>query len=164
MTETRKHWWRGTRGEWYVVAQVALMALVLLGPRTVPGLPEWPASSFLPCRLAGLLLMLAGGALLFVSVFRHGRNLTPLPRPQAGATLIVSGPYRLVRHPMYTGGIGAAFGWALLVHGWLTLGYACALLVFVEFKARREERWLLEKFPGYADYQRRVPRLIPFVR
>jgi len=71
--------------------------------------------------------------------------------------------YRVVRHPMYCGVILAAFGWALLRQGWLTLGYALAGWVFIEAKVRQEERWLLERFPGYAAYQRRVCKLIPFV-
>ena len=64
---------------------------------------------------------------------------------------------------MYAGAALASFGWALAVHGWLTLAYAAALVVFFELKARREERWLREEIPGYAAYQKRVRRLIPFL-
>jgi protein-S-isoprenylcysteine O-methyltransferase Ste14 len=86
-----------------------------------------------------------------------------LPYPTSRATLIRTGPYRLVRHPMYAGGIALAFGWALFVRGWLTLAYAVVLLLFLEVKATREERWLVDRFPDYPDYQRRVRKLIPFV-
>ena len=116
--------WKGTRGEWYVVIQVALI--------------------------------LADGLWL-------GKNATPLPHPRAGAPLVDSGPFRLVRHPMYSGGVFFAFGWALYVRGPLTLVYAVALLVFADIKARREEQWLREAFPGYDAYERRVRKLIPFV-
>jgi protein-S-isoprenylcysteine O-methyltransferase Ste14 len=64
---------------------------------------------------------------------------------------------------MYCGTILAAIGWALVARGWLTLGLALVGFVFVDLKARREEQWLLEKFPSYADYRRRVRKLIPFV-
>jgi len=47
--------------------------------------------------------------------------------------------------------------------GWLTLAYAALLSVLFDAKARREERWLVEKFPSHADYQRRVRTLVPFV-
>ncbi len=53
--------------------------------------------------------------------------------------------------------------WALVVQSWLTLGYVVALFVFLDAKARREEKWLTERFPGYVAYQRRVRKLIPFV-
>jgi protein-S-isoprenylcysteine O-methyltransferase Ste14 len=89
--------------------------------------------------------------------------LTPLPYPKEGATLIQTGPYAVVRHPMYGGGLVLAFGWALLVHSWLTVGYVIVLFVFLDLKSRREESWLKEKFPAYGDYQQRVRKLIPFV-
>lgn len=164
MNGTRPPWWRGARGEWYVAAQVALIALVFLGPRTLPALPAWPASLVRACSVVGVLLMLSGTAFLVAGVLRHGRNITPLPYPKQHATLIEKGPYALVRHPMYAGGIALAFGWGLFVHGWLTLAYAAILLVFLDVKSGREERWLVDKFPDYPAYQRRVRKLIPFIR
>ena len=56
-----------------------------------------------------------------------------------------------------------AIGFALSVQGWLTLFEALALAVFFDIKSRREEVWLAEHFPDYADYQRRVRKLIPFI-
>ena len=79
------------------------------------------------------------------------------------ATLIESGLYGWVRHPIYCGLILAAFGWGLLVQGWLTLLWAAVLLIFFDIKSRREEAWLLARFPAYADYRRRVRKLIPFI-
>jgi protein-S-isoprenylcysteine O-methyltransferase Ste14 len=64
---------------------------------------------------------------------------------------------------MYAGSLLAAAGWALVRHGWLTLAYTALLFVLFDLKARREEKWLLETYPDYAEYQRRVRRLIPFV-
>lgn len=156
-------WWRGTRGEWYVVVQVALILLVFVGPRTLRGLGAWPTPLRRVAIPAGVALALGGSALLLGGLFKLGSNLTPLPHPKPGSTLIQTGPYRLVRHPMYAGGIALAFGWALLVQGWLTLGYACVLLVFLDIKSAREERWLNDRFPDYRDYQRRVRKLIPFI-
>jgi protein-S-isoprenylcysteine O-methyltransferase Ste14 len=156
-------WWRGARGEWYVVIQIVLMALVFFGPSTSRQLPDWPTAVANGATLVGALLMLAGIGLLIAGAFRLRSNLTPLPAPRHDGTLIQTGAYGLVRHPMYTGGIGIAVGWALVVNGWLTLLYAIALIVFFELKSRREERWLVEKYPEYVDYQRRVPRLIPFI-
>ena len=156
-------WWRGSRGEWFVVAQIVLILVVFLGPRTVPGLPDWPAPLARVSVVAGAVIALAGLALLLAGLFRLGPNLTPLPYPTSRATLIQTGPYRLVRHPMYAGGIALAYGWALFVRGWLTLAYATVLFLFLEVKATREERWLVDRFPGYPDYQRRVRKLVPFI-
>ncbi len=92
--------------------------------------------------------MIAGGALFVAGLIHLGRGVTPLPYPKDGADLIRTGPYAIVRHPMYSGGLGLGLGWALYVQGWLTLGYAVALFVFLDAKSRREERWLAEKFPA----------------
>ena len=160
---THPPWWRGARGEWYVVAQLVLIAGVILGPRTLPGLPLWPAALARISMAAGAALMVAGGCLLFAGVFRLGANLTSLPYPKAHASLVQSGPYGLVRHPIYAAVILLAYGWAFAVRGWLTLVYAAALLIFLDFKAAREEQWLTDKYPEYPDYQRRVRKLIPFI-
>ena len=56
-----------------------------------------------------------------------------------------------------------AFGWGFWLHSWLTIGYALALFVFFDVKSRYEERLLLEKFPEYAAYRKRVRKLVPFV-
>ena len=77
--------------------------------------------------------------------------------------LIESGLYAWVRHPIYCGIILAAFGWALYVQGALSLLWAALLVVFFDIKSRREEAWLAARFPAYADYRRRVRKLIPFI-
>jgi len=154
-------WWRGARGEWYVVAQLALFALVAFGPRTWPGGPRIPEAFGL--RATGIVLMAAGFLLMVAGILKIGAKLTALPRPAEEATLVESGPYRIVRHPMYAGAILMAFGWAPLSGGWLTLGYAAILFVFFDLKTRREERWLCERFPDYPAYRERVRKLIPFI-
>ncbi|MFI5181300.1 MAG: methyltransferase family protein [Thermoanaerobaculia bacterium] len=160
---TRIPWWKGSRGEWYVVAQLAFIVLVFLGPRTWPGSTAGDIPFFRLGLLVGAALVLLGGLLFSGALITLGPNLTPLPHPKADGVLIRTGPYRLVRHPVYCGGILVSFGWALLVHSWLTLLYAAALLVFLDVKSRREERWLKEKFAAYEDYQRQVRKLVPFL-
>lgn len=159
----KQPWWRGSNGEWYVVIQGVLFAVVALAPRTWPGWPAWAYPWDRLGMAGGGVLLALGLALSGAGVLFLGRNLTPLPRPKESATLVQTGVYGVVRHPIYSGLIFMAFGWALVVQGWLTLGYALALFIFFDVKSRREERWLMEKFPAYADYQRRVRKLIPWV-
>jgi protein-S-isoprenylcysteine O-methyltransferase Ste14 len=158
-----KPWWRGARGEWFVVVPVFLIGLVFLGPRTVAGHPSWLFPFPRVCTMMGLLLIALGGMLFFAGLGRLGRCLTPLPYPKEGSELIQTGPFALVRHPMYSGGILFSLGWALYIQGWLTLGYVVVLFVFLDVKSRREESWLAEKFPSYASYRRSVRKLIPFI-
>jgi protein-S-isoprenylcysteine O-methyltransferase Ste14 len=158
-----KPWWKGAHGEWFVVAQVVLMGLLLFGPRTVFGQPAWRFPFPHACLVVGGVSMAVGGLLLVAGLAGLGRGLTPLPYPKDGGTLIQTGAFALVRHPIYSGGLVLGFGWALYVQGWLTLGYVVALFVLLDVKSRREEKWLAERFPEYAIYQRRVRKLIPFV-
>ncbi len=160
---TQAHWWQGKRGEWYVVIQVILFLVVLLAPRTLPGLPAWSSPLNWIGFIGGAILVFTGGLLSLAGVLRLGSSLTAVPYPKEDATMVDSGPYRLVRHPIYSGIILAAFGWALFVNGWLTLVYALILFIFFDIKSRREERWLSQKYQNYPVYQKRVHKLIPFV-
>jgi len=147
----------------FVVAQLGLLAAIALGPRTLGPGTDWPSPWSAASVALGAALGLAGGMLALAGALHLGRNLTPFPRPRADAVLVRSGAYRIVRHPIYGGLILMAFGWALWVHGGLTLLYALALLVLLDVKTRHEERWLVAKFDDYRDYQRRVRRLVPFL-
>ena len=156
-------WWKGSRGEWYVVIQFVLFGLVLLGPRSLPSWPAWPAPYTWLDWLGGGALGLLGGALVITGVLCLGSSLTAVPYPKDEATQVEGGPYQIVRHPIYSGLILAALGWSLIVQGWLTVGYALILFIFFDIKSRREERWLTQKYAGYEAYRRRVHKLIPFV-
>lgn len=145
----------------FVMVQFILLVLIALGPRGLG--PEWPPSLKVGAMVTGAALMLAGALVCLAGAAQLGRNLTPSPRPRRDARLIRSGAYRLVRHPIYSGLILAAVGWALFVHGVLTLLYAVALFLLLDAKTRYEERMLVARFDDYRDYQRRVRRLVPFI-
>ena len=158
-----KAWWKGSRGEWYVVAQLVLFVLVAFGPRTIARLPALSGFYAKAAMGFGIVLMAIGGGLIVTGIANLGRNLTPLPFPKEGGELVQTGAYSLVRHPVYSGVIALAVGWACTVRGPLTLAYAVLLFLLFDAKSRREERWLETKFPSYSEYRKRVRRLIPFV-
>lgn len=149
-----------SRGGWWVTAQFGLLITVLLAPGAFTGLPVLGGWGVL---IAGLALGACGVLLSLAGLLHLDANLTPFPRPIEGGTLVQRGAYALVRHPIYSGIIMAAFGWSLVHGSVLTLVLSAGLLVFFYFKSQREERWLIEQYPEYADYQRRVKRLIPFI-
>jgi protein-S-isoprenylcysteine O-methyltransferase Ste14 len=161
--KTQSLWWKGTHGEWYVVAQFTLILLVFFGPRTFRVWPIWTVPFSWLCSIGGGILLFLGSVLFLFAIFRLGSNITAVPYPKEQGMLVETGPYRLVRHPMYCGMTLIALGWALLTHGWLTIGYAFALLLLFDVKSRREELWLKEKYPGYVTYQKRVRKLIPLI-
>lgn len=158
-------WWKGERGEWYVAVQAALFLLILFGPATASWLPAWPARTIWGSSLLGVVLLVAGFVWMIAGAAQlaFGRSLSALPRPKDTATLIDTGVFTFVRHPMYCGAIWAVLGWGLWSHKLLMLGYAILLTVFFDFKASREERSLGARFPEYAQYRRRVRKLMPFL-
>ena len=82
-----------------------------------------------------------------------------------GHHVVDTGPYRLVRHPIYTGLIGATIATATAA-ATVTAVVGAVLITFgMWLKARTEERFLTEELgpEAYAAYQRRVPMLVPFV-
>jgi protein-S-isoprenylcysteine O-methyltransferase Ste14 len=72
--------------------------------------------------------------------------------------------YRIVRHPMYGGGLVLAFGWALASSP-MAVAPVAALAVLFELKSRREEAWLVERYPDYPAYRRRTRwKFVPGLR
>jgi protein-S-isoprenylcysteine O-methyltransferase Ste14 len=163
MTASRSAFWKGSRGEWYLVIQTCLFLLIAFGPRSYPDLTGQNRLFFQIAATTGGILLLTGVLMTTAGVVHLGRNLTPLPHPKEHATLVVSGAYRFVRHPIYSGIAFMAFGWSLWLGSGLTAGYALLLFIFFDIKSRREERLLAAKFPEYAAYRTRVHKLIPFI-
>ncbi len=147
----------GKRGEVWVALQLALFVLILLAPEV----ESFPLP--LEARIVGVALLCLGGAVGTLGVMALGSNLTPFPKPKEGGFLVSSGIYGIVRHPIYAGLILGTLGWSLITDTLLGIVLSLALLVFFDIKSRREELWLREAYPDYADYQKRVRKLIPFI-
>lgn len=105
----------------------------------------------------GIALAVLGLA-LFVWAFRTlGRSFTPFPVPRTDGELVESGPFRLVRHPIYGGLLLLLCGVSLSL-GLLGLVGTAALAVVWWRKSELEERVLAARFAGYAGYRERVRR------
>ncbi len=155
----RPPWWLGTRGEWWVVVQLVLLALVAIlppaGPRLVPR-SVMSTSVALIVGGAGLVMLVSGAKAL-------GRSLTILPRPREDAEFVSSGVYRWIRHPIYTGVILTVIAWAVYRGSLRHVVLAAGVALFFAVKARREERWLVARFPAYEAYRRRTGSFLPRV-
>jgi len=150
----------GARGGGWVVLQFALLATILALGLLAPG---WPDGARWWLKGVGVLLVFGGAFLIVLASRALGSGLTPFPKPAEGGGLVDDGPYAVVRHPIYTGGILFAAGMALALSPWALVG-TTALAVVWALKARVEERFLAERYPAYADYRRRTRyRLIPYV-
>ena len=143
---------------------MVLGALCFAAPGLMPKalnlrfLPEGP---ILPA-IGTLLLALGLGFSVWAR--RHlGRNWSQQVVVKEDHTLVRTGPYRYVRHPIYTGVLLGMLGMAIAIGRWRVLpGFAFMLMSFA-IKSRYEERRMRETFAEYADYQRRTAALVPFV-
>lgn len=149
-----------TRGGGWVAVQVALGVAVVLVARRGPR----PTAAHPGRRVAALALGAFGGAVGLLAARSLGPALTVFPRPRAGAPLAAGGPYRVVRHPMYTSAVALAC--AIATAGSRRAFIPTALLaVVLDRKAAREEAWLVRERPAYADYRVAVRwRFVPGIR
>jgi protein-S-isoprenylcysteine O-methyltransferase Ste14 len=127
-----------------------------------------PSSTRMVMLVLGSLLYFPGMALLLWGRLALGRNYfvsTGLGAQLfADQQLVTTGPYAIVRHPMYSGLILSALGSLLLYTTWTTMYFACfAPLIFV--RAWREEKVLSAEFgEQWKEYCNRVPAFIPRLR
>jgi protein-S-isoprenylcysteine O-methyltransferase Ste14 len=101
---------------------------------------------------------------VFWLVFRANSFAAPVVKVQTerGHAIVTTGPYAVVRHPMYAGAIAFVLGIPLLLGSWYGLALAPVLIVAFAVRAVLEERTLAAQLPAYADYAARVRyRLVP---
>ena len=139
-----------------VIAQFVLIALVASPIRKLV------ASDVL--SMVGLILI-ALAVLLAVWALRSMSSGTfqVLPEPTKKSQLTMSGPYRFVRHPMYSAVILAGIGAALSHSTFWHAAVLIALIAVLILKIYREESFLLSRYENYASYLQRSKALIPFI-
>ena len=124
-------------------------------------LPEGSAYAF---RIAGAGLAVFGVALAFISSRRLGPALTAVPEPTDDGLLIDTGPYRMVRHPIYGGVTLFILGTSMILDSITGAVLSLALFPFFYFKSEYEERVLRMRYSGYRAYREVVTRrFIPYV-
>ena len=155
----------GPAGEGWVTLQFIGIALVIVADQLRLPMFLMPGAAAMVAVALGWGLI-AAGAVLFLSGLLYlwrARSFTANPRPLPTGRLIRSGPYQIVRHPVYSGLIFGAFGLALTRLSTPTLVAAVLLFVILDLKRRREEVWLAERFAEYPEYAAGTRALIPML-
>ncbi len=155
---------QGKRGEYLVVLQFVLFFAFIFTPSWNPLATSGLLDALAPLRWAGLIGFGTVALLMGGLGSAHIRDyLTPLPYPVDHSQLVQHGVYAWVRHPLYASQLFAALGWTLFT---LSLSHLAILVIgffFFDYKANKEEGWLTERHPHYADYALRVRKFVPWI-
>jgi protein-S-isoprenylcysteine O-methyltransferase Ste14 len=140
-------------------AFVAVQALLLIALFLTPPGSLWPVTGAVGA--VGTYLTVAGFGLVVWAVLTFGAGVTPSPVPSPRAALQTVGPFRWVRHPMYTGVMTIALGMTVGRASLTALVLLAVLVVFFNVKARWEEQRLVDRYAGYAEYRKGTGRFVP---
>jgi protein-S-isoprenylcysteine O-methyltransferase Ste14 len=129
---------------------------------------HWLNARFVPPTMAaywlGFVIVAAGLGFAVWARLHLGRNWSATVTVKQDHELIRTGPYGLVRHPIYTGMLFAVLGSALAIGEWRGLIAFVLFTVGFVIKLKAEERFMSETFgEQYARYRAEVPALIPFI-
>ena len=146
-----------------VVANFAAFGLFFAFLAAFAGNAEGPAALVL--ALCGCLLAVAGAALVLRSRAELGTAWSFVPTTDQGTVLVTTGPYRLIRHPIYLGLLLLAMGEALAFSSWPAVAVVFSAIVptFV-WRACAEEGLLADTFgERYAHYRKQTKMMIPYL-
>lgn len=155
-----------SRNRVYTLAMVAVLLFILVQPLA------WPQLGLDIDAWWGPLIQVVGVVLIFLGLALHWWARTHLCEfyaerssdIQAGQHVVDSGPYRYVRHPIYSSYFVIAIGFALVNPALPTLLLLAYTLVDFSLAPIREERLLVKNVPGYAEYRDRTPLFFPRFR
>lgn len=155
----------GPRGEGWVALQGVCFALIVAAIASAPHEPVTDPVAVGTRQLVGYVIGIVGAAMIGsgIAELRRANALAAVPRPRPDATLVERGAYRLVRHPIYGGLILGALGLAIITPWFGTFAAVALLAIVLDLKRRREEAWLVERYPGYTAYLARTKALLPFL-
>lgn len=134
----------------YLVLVAGLMGLIFAHSVIAVGIPA------IAVQVLGLALMVWARLTFRARSFHFAAN------PTEGG-LVTTGPYRFVRHPIYSAILVAAVP-AVLTHlSWQNVVFGTVMLLGIAIRIAAEERLVTERYPEYVEYAKRTKRLVPFV-
>ncbi|MEO8210776.1 MAG: isoprenylcysteine carboxylmethyltransferase family protein [bacterium] len=109
--------------------------------------------------ILGIIFLLFG----FWAIAEMKFRFNVLPELLKNSSLVTSGPFKFVRHPIYTSLILITLIWIINDFSFMRLGVWILLFVILNIKLEYEEKILTKQFPEYKDYKRNTNKLIPFI-
>ena len=147
-------------------AGALLMYGSILAYLIYPASMRWAQLNLSPLLRWAAIGVMAGLVPLFIWLFRSlGTNITPTVSIRKEHTLVTSGPYRWIRHPLYTFGTIFILAIATAAANWFIFGIGVLTFIPLSMRTPLEEKRLLDTFgDDYRDYMKRTGRYLPKLR
>jgi protein-S-isoprenylcysteine O-methyltransferase Ste14 len=144
---------------------VALAGVLFLAVILIPGFDRrfgWSHVPLAAVLVADLLVLVSYG--VFILVLRENRSASRIVEVESGQRVVATGPYAVVRHPMYAAVAVMGLATPVALGSWWAFIPALLLVAVLAERIKNEERLLAAELMGYSDYMRTtVYRLVPGV-
>lgn len=142
-----------------------LASIVFVGAMLLPSLDHRFSWSTVPISAVVVGdVSTALGFLIVFFVFKENTFAAAAIAVAPGQRVVASGPYSVVRHPMYSGALVMLFGTPLALGSWWGLVMFLPMMLIIAWRALAEERLLSNNLSGYQEYRQMVHhRLVPFI-
>lgn len=127
------------------------------------GLLFWTTTAYTFSFLSGIFILVAIVLVAWAIISMQKSKVRISPIPANDAVLIITGPYKYIRHPMYLAVLLSTVGLLLIHFSWLRVCMAVTLAIVLIIKLNWEEQMLKVKFSDYKNYVNHSWRIIPFI-
>ena len=124
---------------------------------------DWFIEPYLIVKYISIAFAIIGVIIFFIAIIQLDKNLTPFPTPKSNGTLIQSGLYKYIRHPVYSGIILTSLGFGIYNGIVWRIGIGIMLWILFYFKSIYEEKMLSGRFTEYEEYVKKTNRFFPFL-
>lgn len=144
---------------------LGFLSLAFLALFIVSGLDHrfgWSSITF-GSVIVGNIMVIVGLYIIFL-VFKENTHTSAIVEIQKDHKIISTGPYAVVRHPMYIGALIMIFGTPIALGSWWGIIACIVITITIIVRILEEEKFLTKNLHGYSGYQKKVKyRLIPFI-
>jgi len=124
---------------------------------------DWSLKLGLTIQKFGLAIAVFGGIIITLALLQLNKNLSPFPTPKESSSLLQSGLYKFIRHPIYTGIILLFSGYSVYQNSVYKLLVSVVLVILFYLKSIYEEERLEQTFPDYKNYKTKTGRFFPWI-
>ena len=137
-----------------VIIQLLIISLHFLNFTTFKSLVFFQSNIYK--NYFGIFIIILGIVGILKSIKDLGKNISPFPEPLKNSSLVTSGFYKWIRHPIYYFSIFVSIGILIIYLSWFNLFLTISLIFILKYKIKVEEEYLKKKFANYKTYKKQL--------